>query len=299
MLKINLSDKQKIQKKEKEQGPSPAAPAKPSAAASGPEASPPAKETARKKTSPALVAVLILVLIGAAVYVNRGFIMSLFPAKPAPVQETQKPAPAPADTVSAPVEQAPAPSVEPDPTFAVLNIISGVLPPRVWLSAVVLRYDGSYELQGMSFSHGAIGMLDSTLAGIGSITARDYPKKSASAETVYRFTVSGTTAGFDSTLMLDLIPTGDLIAFAAPVIEQCAGMGVKFTQTPQAGKTYGEKDLPFVLNGSFAGLKQVIGALCGKDPSVRIHQLVIVPDAVGLPFDKVKASFSLRKKSAL
>jgi hypothetical protein len=178
-------------------------------------------------------------------------------------------------------------------------MISGVLPPRVWLSAVTLRYDGSYELQGMSFTHEAIGKLDSTLAGVGAITARNYPKKAASVEAVYNFVVNGTAAGFDSTLMLDLIPTDDLVAFAAPVIGQSAGMGVKFIRVPQKGTTYGEKDLPFVLNGSFAGLRQVIGALCGNDPSIRIHQLVIVPDAVGLPFDKVKASFSLRKKSAL
>ena len=250
------------------------------------------KTPARHTVSPALMIVLLVTLIAVAAYLNRGFIMSLLPEKTEPVVVVEAP----------PVEPEPvveAVGSEPDPTFVLLNTISDVVPPRVWLTEVVLRYDGTYDIKGMSFTHEAMSVLNGGLAAIGTVTDSYFPRKTDSAETIYRFSVSGKVADFVAPDILDIIPGNILAPFSAPVIEKSGGMGITFTGAPESGKTYGEADMPFALQGSFAGLKQVIGAFCDSDPDVRVYQLVIVPDGVGLPFDKVDATFSLRIRSSI
>jgi len=295
MLKINLSDPRKPSGGEgvqKQTVPEPPAGAEPVQAPS-PQPSPekPAPRKTRRPTfTPALAAVIVIVILAIGAYLGRDLFLSFFPEtveQPPPVTVTpSQPEPVVVET-------------EPDPVFSLLNALSETIPPRVWLSNVMLRYDGSYVMQGMAFAHEVMAVLDSGLVEIGVVTERFYPRKSESSESIYRFTVSGRVEGFTTPEILDIIPSERLTRYAAPAIAGSADAGVTFALTPEPGKTYGESDLPFVLTGPFVGLKQVIGTLCGDDSDVRVYQLVIVPSEVVRPYDRVKASFALRTKSSI
>lgn len=210
-------------------------------------------------------------------------------------EEAPPPAPPPALVVE---ESAPVPE-EPDPTFVAMNSISEVLPEGMWLSSVIINYDGSYNIRGIAFSHPAMGSLLTRLGTVGTVSERVIPAKSGSSETVYNFSVGGSLNVLKVPDILDNIPTDGLIALVDPVMKRSKELGVKFSRTPKPGQAYGDKDLPFSLEGTFESLKNVISEICPVDGNIRIYQIEILPATAGKPYNKIKASFSLRTISSI
>lgn len=249
------------------------------------------KKTAGKSGAVIKVAALVFLVIAvaAAILTQRNTIMSLFVKKEAPAPEPPPPPPPAPEPVR----------TEPDPTFVTLSRISEIVPAKVWLSSATISSDGAYEITGMSFSHDALELLTASLGSIGQIGSQDIPAKTKSSEAVYLFTVAGGLSGVSSPEILDIIPSDDLAAIAKPVIDRSDDFGIVFKIVPEAGKPYTEHDLPFMLEGSFEGLKKVIGELCPQDGQIRVHRLVIKPASGGRIFDRVQASFSLRTISSI
>ncbi len=244
------------------------------------------------KRSPVLVVVILIVVLGALVYIQKDTLLSLIAKKPveAPVV-TPAPTPPPPEPEAVPEE--------PDLTFVALNKISEILPPRIWFSRAIINYDGSYEINGIAFTHASIGLLVDALGSVGNVTVSDIPQKSKSSETVYRYKVSGKLTDIEVPEILDIIPTDDLVELTDPVVQRSKEFGVIFKSLPKSGQSYGDTDLPFVLEGSYDGLKKVIGELCPEGGDNRIYQIVILPATMGRPYDKIKASFSLRTSSSI
>ena len=312
MLKINLSDEegggektpeeQKTIIKKQENTPVEAAPEEPAEVSE----EKPAKEPKVKEKKPGgpkftvgkidrrtLVLLLLLATV-AAVYLNRDMIMGLTGGGE-PVETVQAPPPPPPPPQP---EPEPAPT-EPDPAFVALNAIGGTMPARVWLSNVSMRYDGTYSIKGIGFTHDAVlGFIDG-LSKIGTVSSQTVPPKQQSAEAVYNFSVIGTLGGISVPEILDLIPVDRLTQRAGPLKDRAAEYGVTFTSLPAVGKTLGENDLPFSLVGSYEGLKKVIGDLCPEGGNVRVYHMVISPAAPGRVFDRVSSSFSIRTASSI
>ncbi len=301
MLKINLSEVSRetrqnpadIPAPEPRPEPKPAAAPRPDPKTKAKPAAPaPARQRGRGVWT-AVAVIFLLAIFGAGIYFSRDSVVAFFAGEPeATLPQAVAPAPAP---TSAPAAAAPAP----EPVFTLLSSLSEVIPPRVWLTTLILRYDGSYELQGMAFAYPVMAVLDSALISLGAVTSRAYPPRSSSAETIYRFSVSGKAKGFAVPDILDLIPADTLAAYAAPVIKTSGKTGVTFAGAPQPGRTYRDQDLPFALVGSFAGVRQVIGDLYANDADIRVFQLEITPSEIGQPYDRVRARFSLRTKSSI
>ncbi len=233
--------------------------------------------------------VFLVIAVAAAIFTQRNTIMSLFVKKEIPAPEPPPPPPPAPEPVR----------TEPDPTFVTLNRISEIVPAKVWLSSATISSDGAYEITGMSFSHDALGVLTASLGSIGQIDSQDIPAKTKSSETVYLFNVAGGLSDVSSPEILDVIPSDDLETIAKPVIDRSSDFGVVFKIVPEAGKTYTEHDLPFMLEGPFEGLKKVIGELCPQGGQIRVQRLVIKPASGGRIFDRVQASFSLRTISSI
>lgn len=263
----------------------------------------PLKETSDKKTknqktkssgsqTRSLVLLVILAIV-ALVYFKKDMILSLFSGKPQVVEPVMAPPPPPPQPESEPVPK------EPDPTFVVLNGIGEAVPQKVWLSSLVVMYDGTYEIKGIAFSHESINTLIASLGTLGKITSQSVPKETKLSETVYNFSVNGVFSNINVPEILDMIPTDNLISMAGGVTGKSSEIGVSFTGIPKSGQTYTEKDLPFAVEGSFEGLKKVVAELCPEGGDVKIYRLVIIPASPGRAFDKIKASFSLRTKSSV
>lgn len=294
MLKINLSDeegkKKEIQEKEETLvQPTGEIPAK--TVSEKLVGGPVEEKKKRGVPSPLLIILLLIIAIAAVVYFQRDKILSLLPKRAEKVEPVPAPPPPPPEPEIAPKE--------PDPTFVALNKISEIIPRRVWISSAIIKYDGTYEIKGIAFSHSAAGSLGDALGGIGNVTAKNIPKKSKLSETVYNFSVNGAINDINVPEILDMIPTDDLVALAEPVVDKSKEFEVKFNRLPKSGQSYSDKDLPFVLEGSYEGLKKVIAELCPVDGDIRVYQIVILPATTGRPFDKVKASFSLRTISSI
>ncbi|MFC1650559.1 PilN domain-containing protein [Candidatus Latescibacterota bacterium] len=257
----------------------------------------PAKD--KKQAKPRLMQYLVALLAVSAlalIYVQKDMILSLLPQK----AEVAPPAPAPAAPPPEPVETLPAAvPEEPDPTFVAMNGISDVLPEGVWLSTVIINYDGSFKINGIAFAHPAMGSLLGALGSIGTVSERVIPAKSGSSETVYNFSVGGTLNGINVPEILDIIPTDGLITLVDPVLKRSKELEVKFSRTPKSGQSYGDKDLPFSLEGTYISLKNVIAELCPVNGNIRIYQIEILPATAGKPYNKIKASFSLRTISSI
>ncbi len=277
MLKINLSDKQG--KKTKETG---------AETVAEKIVKEPAGQKKKSAARSPLVLVFLIVAIAAAIYMQKDRILSLFPKKVV-VQ------PVPAPLLSEPeVAQK-----EPDPVFATLNKIGEIMPPMVWLSSVNIKYDGTYEIRGIAFSYSAADSMGNALGGIGNVTAKNIPQKSKSLETVYNLSASGTITGLKIPEILDVMPTDNIVALAEKVVTNSKEYGVNFIRRPESGQLYGENDLPFVLEGSYDGLKKVIADLCPEGGDTRVYQIAILPAITGRLFDRVRASFSLRTISSI
>ena len=240
-------------------------------------------------SSPVLVVILLIVAVAAAAYYKKDLILSLFHKEPEVVAPVQPPPPPPEPEVT----------VEPDPIFVTINRVSDVMPQKLWLTSLVIKSDGTYNIKGISFTHTSINDLLGGLGTIGNVADKNIPKKSKLSETVYNFNVSGVLSDVSVSEILDVIPTDGLVALAEPVVNRSKEFDVKFNSVPRAGQTYSEKDLPFVLEGSLEGLKKVIAELCPDDGDIRVYQMVILPASTGRPYDKVKASFSLRTISSI
>ena len=288
MLKINLSDKDDKKKKSKADETAVKQPAQTVAEKKADETT---KTSSTKSTHLFLYLIVLLVIAVIAVgYWQKDMLLSLLPEKEEPVQVVKPPSTPP----PAPVVQK-----EPDPTFVVLNKISENVPSRLWLTSAVLNYDGSYEIKGIAFMYEAIDGFTAALGSIGELANQNIPGKSKSSETVYNFMLNGSVAVENVPDILDIIPTDNLVALSDPVIKQSEEFGVTFSNVPSAGQIYGDRDMPFSLEGSFVGLKKVIAELCPPEGKQRIYRIVIVPSAPGKSFDKVKATFSLRTVSSI
>lgn len=297
MLKINLSgDQDNPRKRDEAVGETSAETTVASVPAAAPAES--FEEAAAESPSPSrggsqtrTLLLLALLVIVAAAYFKKDALMGLFAAKEEPL---------PVVTAPPPKAPEPVPEVkEPDPTFVVLTSISDTVPPRVWLSSLVIMYDGAYEIRGMAFSHDAIGAMIGGLGGLGEVTSQTVPPKSKAPDVVYQFAVSGKLKDLDVPEILDAIPMDTLVQLGDGVRSRSADYGVTFQNLPKAGQAYTDADMPFALEGPYEGLRQVVADLCPEGGGTRIFRLVIASAAPGRFFDKVKASFSLRTVSAI
>ncbi len=297
MLKINLSGEQdNSRKREEAVGETSAETTVAAAPAAAPvdtfeEAAAESPAPARGGSQTRTLLLLALLVVVAAAYFKKDTLMGLFAGKEEPL---------PVVTAPPPKAPEPAPEVkEPDPTFVVLTSISDTVPPRVWLSSLVIMYDGAYEVRGMAFSHDAIVAMIGALGGIGDVASQTVPPKSKAPDAVYQFAVSGKLKDLDVPEILDAIPIDTLVQFGDGLKSRSADYGVTFHDLPKAGRSYTDADMPFALEGPYEGLRQVVADLCPEGGGTRIFRLVIAPAAPGRVFDKVKASFSLRTVSAI
>lgn len=289
MLKINLSDKEGKKKEAK---------------ADETAVNQSTEEITEQKVSEELVEgskkssklyLYLVIVLGIAVivvgYLQKDRLLSLLPGKEEVVEVVTPPPAPPPESVVVPKE--------PDPTFVVLNSISEMLPPRVWITGAILSYDGTYDINGIAFSHEAMGGFTDALGSLGEVTIQNIPGKSKSSETVYNFSLSGAITVQNVPEILDVIPTDNLITLADPVVNRSEEFGVTFSKIPQSGQTYSDRNLPFALDGSYVGLKKMIAELCPAEGDLRIYRIVIVPSAPGKSFDNINASFSLRTISSI
>lgn len=252
----------------------------------------PEKKTSGGRSNTRLLLLVALLAVSVLAYTQKDAILGLFAAKEPVVQEVA-PTPPPTAPKPEPVPQ------EPDPVFVVLNSISNTVPTRVWLTSMVVTFDGKYEIKGISFSHDAIGTMIASLGTAGTVASSTVPPKAKSAESKYDFGVAGALANVKVPDILDAIPADKLSQMAAAVKGKAGEYGVEFRALPKEGATYSEQDMPFNLQGSYEGLKKVVADLCPEGGDVKVYRLVITPDAPGRTFDKVRAMFSLRTVSAI
>jgi hypothetical protein len=196
-------------------------------------------------------------------------------------------------------EPIPEPVSEPDPVFVIINDISMVLPPRVWMSQFIVTFDGVYDIKGIAFDHGAAEEFGSMLDSLGSVADSVIPARSSSAEAIYPFSLTGSIDNFQSPDILDIIPADMLISQFGSLREKSAEFDVEFTRFPVTGANYSGMDLPFELVGSYAGLKRVIGEICPENSSNRVYRIVVRPDTPGRVFDRVRAAFAIRRVSSI
>jgi hypothetical protein len=245
---------------------------------------------AKKGRSKLLVVVLLIIAVGAVAWFQQDMLLGLIGGDSEPVQQVQAPTPSP---TPAPV---PDPVTEPDPVFVILATISDEVPAQAWLSSLVVSFDGSYEIRGIAFSSGAIDSLKVALAVIGEVTEG---ARSGGGSGMIGFSLAGALGDVAVPKVLDPIP-GDVLAGLADTIETRADdYGVSFMRLPKAGESYGERVLPFALEGSYDGLRRVVGDLCPEGSDYRIYRLSILPVAGSGSFDRVSAAFSLRTISAI
>ena len=113
------------------------------------------------------------------------------------------------------------------------------------------------------------------------------------------FTLTGALGDVAVPEVLDPIPGDTLTALAASIETRADDYGVSFIRLPKAGESYGERVLPFALEGSYDGLRRVVGDLCPEGSDYRVYRLSILPVAGSQTFDRVSAAFSLRTVSAI
>ena len=295
MLKINLSDKEGNKKNERGKEKTVVQPTTEVSKQSADEELVEESVKEKKKISPRTLYLFVVLIVAAAaalVFFQKDMILSLLPGKADKVMPPPAPAPPPP-------EVEPVVPEEPDPIFVALNRISEVIPEKVWLSTAIINYNGSYEIKGIAFTHSAMGSLVNALGAIGNVSGKVIPPKSKSSENVYNFSVSGTINDINVPEILDIIPTDGLISLVDPVIKRGKELEVKFNNIPKSGQSYGDKDLPFALEGSYENLKNIIAELCPVNGDIRIYRIVILPATTGLPYDKIKASFSLKTISSI
>ena len=257
-----------------------------------------------KKTNKVLLAVLVIILIAAAGYYQKDLILKYLPAsKKAEVKTPPK-------TVTAPVakpeqqqktEVKTAPdSTSPgiDPAFGFFRKITGSMPEKVWLSSVEINYDGSFTLKAMSFDYKTIADFLKSLGSLAEITAKTIPPVSKSAEAVYNFSVSGKIINSSVPDIIDVVSSDSLAAYSFPFAASSRNTGVKIVRLPKAGAKYGDKDMPFVLDGGLDNVEKVVSEMFSGKRNLRLYKY-FVQSLPGMSYDKVRASFSVRSVPAL
>jgi hypothetical protein len=286
------------------------APEEPVGAASPEPATSPRKGNARVRA--AALAVFLVALAAYGVYTQRGRIAGLMVRKTAPVHtartRTAQPAPAMkpearADSTAPPApESRPQPAPQPvhvsDPTISALGRIIGGTPARVWLTSVTVSMDGAYELRGMSFSHSAMKSFAAALKTLGTVTAETIPVETAAPDTAYTFGIAGKLSGVKSPEILDVIPPAQLAALGDTLKTEGKRTGIIFTRLPRANASYGDSDLPFEAEGLYGGIEAMLGELSGKG-TCTVYRIMVRPAASGHPYNRVRASFSLRAISSI
>ena len=295
MMKINLSGDKENNESEK----TIAAAAPPDEATVSSEAPEEFEDEVIEEIAPAdnkrkkiLLGALLAVVVLAAGFMYKDTILNLFPQEAeviAPIAPPPPPPPPEPEVVKA----------EPDPAFVTLNRLGEAVTPRLWLTSAIIKYDGSYKISGMAFSHKSMNDMLSALEGIGTVTSKSIPAKLKSAEAVYNFSIGGTLGNVDVPEILDVIPTENLVASAESVKSRDKEFDVKFSSLPKSGATYGDTDMPFTLVGSYEGLKNTISVLCPEGSETRIFNISITPRESGRVFDTIKASFSLKTVSSI
>ena len=99
-----------------------------------------------KVRSLVLVVILLIVAVALTVYYKKDVIMFLFHKEPEVVKQVLPPPSPPEPEVK----------VEPDPIFVTLNRVSDVVPQKLWLTLVVIKNDGTYDIKGISFKHSSM-----------------------------------------------------------------------------------------------------------------------------------------------
>ncbi len=268
----------------------------------------------------ALAAALVLIA-GYFAWSQRDFIAGFIPVKPTvktaardTVNPTPKPAPgatsalpakaAAPDSITVPAHAAPLAAKAPnaaagnDPVLAALTGISTATPPRVWLTSASARSDGGYDLKGMSFSHEAMQAYAAALERRGTITAREIPAEAKAPDTVYTFHLSGKLNDLRVPEILDALPANRLYALGDSLRAMRKDVDIVVVRLPKTGKAYAESELPFELEGPYSGLQRTLdGFLLNR--GVVIDRISIHPAASGKQFNRVRASFSLRRVSSI
>lgn len=278
-------------------------------------AEPPEPETPHKKgiarIRMAALVVILIALAGFGVYTQKSRIAGVFARKHAPVQAAGKrpaqPAPAPkpaarADsTAQSPGPRPQAAALPPeisDPALAALGKISGGTPAHVWLTSATVSSDGGYELSGMSFSHGAMKSYAASLKTLGTVTTETIPAETAAPDTVYTFRIAGKLSGIKPQEILDVIPPAQLAALGDTLKTTGKLAGITFTRFPRANVSYGDSDLPFEAEGTYEGIKVMLGDLAAKS-ALSVFRISVRPAASGQPYNRVRAAFSLRAVSKI
>lgn len=284
---------------------------------------PPLPEKKRKGTGfhikkrPLIIGLIILLALGLG-YFRGGYFLKLFsPQKHktiavSPPAAKQKGNAVPAVTPSRqakPVSSADssakkakpsaaAPVTADDQVLVTLDRIGEATPSHVWLTEAEVRVNGVYDIKGMSFSYAAMDSFVTALENIGSVTGKDIPKVSKSPDTVYTFSVSGKLGGAKTSEILDVIPPGTLASLGDSLKFLAKREDSVALKLPQTGQTIQDNDLPFQVEGSYSGMKKMLGGLTANSKN-RIYRLVIQPAGNGGGFNRIRASFSLRTVSSI
>jgi hypothetical protein len=233
------------------------------------------------------------------------------PSAAAPPMEKTPPAPKTAETPAAAKPEAaqkpetaakPKPSAPPaagagDPVLKALDRLFGATPAHLWLTEITISASGAYEAKGMSFSWPAMDTFAAALSALGSVSGKTIPPAAKAPETIYPFSVSGTLSGVKTAEILDAIPAGSLAALADSVKSLAASAGAAALKLPKSGQTIQDNELPFEIEGTYAGMKKVLGGIAsGK---TRVYRLQMRPAGNGTTFNRIRASFSFRTASTI
>jgi hypothetical protein len=273
--------------------------------------------TTQRKRYPLIIGLLVIFVLALGYFRGDYFLWLLSPQKPktaavSPPAAKEKGAAVPTvtpDSMARPVSSADtsikkakpsavaAVTVD-DPVLAALDRLSGATPSHIWLTEAAVLADGTYEIKGMSFFYAAMDSFVTVLENIGSVTGKDIPKASKSPDTVYTFTVSGKLSVIKIPEILDVIPPGTLISLGDSLKFLAEREGAVAVKLPKTGQTVLDNDLPFEVEGSYSGLKKMLGGLTFNSKN-RIYRLVIHPAGTGKTLNRIKASFSLRTASSI
>lgn len=251
---------------------------------------PPLSEKKRKGTGfqikkrPLIIGLIILLVLGLG-YFRGGYFLKLF-------------SPQKHNTIAVSPPSAAAAVTADDQVLATLDRIGEAAPSHVWLTEAEVRVNGVYDIKGMSFSYAAMDSFVTALESIGSVTGKDIPKVSKSPDAVYIFSVSGKLSGAKTSEILDVIPPGTLASLGDSLKFLAEREGSVALKLPKTGQTIQDDDLPFQVEGSYSGMKKMLGGLTANSKN-RIYLLVIRPAGNGGGFNRIRASFSLRTVSSI
>lgn len=254
-----------------------------------------------------ILMVALLLAIGCLVYFQRDFFSGLIPVgklyrivtrltvKPSPPAPTA-PTPPTVDTSTSPAEGTQAAGS--DPVLATIDGINTATPPRVWLTSATVGSDGSYKVAGIAFSHEAVRSFSAGMERRGAVTGKTIPPETKAPDAVYKFLIEGKLGDIRSPEILDAIPAGRLSALGDSLRAMSKTAGIVIVRLPKPDGKYGGTGYPFELEGSYPGLKKLLGEFLSNREIV-IDRMSIRPAASGKPYNRVRISFSLRTVSAI